>query len=101
MSTTRGERPATPVSTQETLIYLQVRRFFCDQNTCQQKIFAEQIPGLTRRYASQTSHLTELLTQLAMALGGRADARFTGDLAAAVIRMSLLRLAQGKAAMGW
>lgn len=82
----------TPISAQETLIHLHVRRFFCDQGTCRQKIFTEQIPGLTRRHARRTPHLTELLTHLAMALGGRAGARLTGHLAAAVSRMSLLRL---------
>ena len=82
----------TPISAQETLIHLHVRRFFCDQDACRQKIFAEQIPGLTRHHARRTPHLSELLTHLAMALGGRAGARLTGHLAAAVSRTSLLRL---------
>lgn len=76
----------TPISTQETLIHLHVRRFFCDQDTCRQKIFTEQIPGLTRRHARRTPHLTELLTHLAMALGGRAGARLSWDVKGTVTR---------------
>ncbi|OLT30728.1 hypothetical protein BJF83_24575 [Nocardiopsis sp. CNR-923] len=52
----------TPASVQETLIHLHDRKFFCDHTACEQKIFAEQVPGLTHRYARRTPHLTELLT---------------------------------------
>ena len=82
----------TPASGQEILIHLRVRRFFCDHTACERKIFAEQVPGLTLRYDRRTPHLTELLTHLALAFGGRAGARLTGRLAAAVSRMTLLRL---------
>ncbi|MFD6094899.1 ISL3 family transposase [Nocardiopsis flavescens] len=82
----------TPASGQEILIHLRVRRFFCDHTPCEQTIFAEQPPHLTRRYGRRTPHLTQLLTRLAMALGGRAGARMTGHLAAAVSRCTLLRL---------
>jgi transposase len=86
----------TPASGQETLIHLRARRFFCDHTTCEQKIFAEQVTGLTQRYTRRTPHLAELLTHLAMALGGRAGARLTGHLAAAVSRMSMLRLIRAR-----
>jgi len=86
----------TPVCGQEMLIHLQVRRFFCDHTACEQKIFAEQLPGLTQRHARRTPHLSDLLTHLAMTLGGRAGTRLTAHLAAAVSRMSLLRLIRAR-----
>ncbi|WP_344161898.1 transposase family protein [Nocardiopsis rhodophaea] len=41
----------TPVSGQELLVHLHVRRYFCDAPTCERTIFAEQVPGLTTPYA--------------------------------------------------
>ena len=80
------------VASQETLIHLQVRRFFCRNRDCGKKTFAEQVPGLTTRYGRWSAGLTEALRALALALGGRAGARLAGQLAAGVSRMTLIRL---------
>jgi transposase len=76
----------------ETLICLRVRRFFCDNNDCTRKTFAEQVPGLTVPYARRTPLLRHLLEAVALALGGRPGARLSRALAAGVSRMTLLRL---------
>ena len=39
------------------VIRLQVRRLFCDESACKQRTFAEQVPGLTTRYACKTALL--------------------------------------------
>lgn len=61
----------TAVASQETLIHLQVRRFFCRNRDCG-KTFAEQVPGLTIRYGRWSAGLTEALRAVALAPGGRA-----------------------------
>jgi transposase len=80
------------VAGQETMICLRVRRFFCRNDRCASKTFAEQVPGLTVRYGRRSSGLTEALRAVALALGGRAGARLAGRLAAGVSRMTLIRL---------
>ena len=74
------------------LICLTVRRFLCRAPACPKVTFAEQVRGLTSRYARRTSGLTGVLQAVALALGGRAGARLSRRLAAAVSRMTLLRL---------
>jgi transposase len=82
----------TAAGGQETLIHLRVRRFFCQNTACAKKTFAEQVPGLTTRYGRRSTGLTAVLRAVALALGGRAGARLAGRLAAAVSRMTLIRL---------
>ena len=82
----------TAVSGRELLIHLSVRRFFCDNEACSKKIFSEQVPGLTVRYGRRSIGLAKMLRAVAVALGGRAGARLSRRLAAAVSRMTLLRI---------
>lgn len=82
----------TAVAGRELLIRLRVRRFFCGNTECGRRTFAEQVPGLTTRYARRSMVLDRVLRAVALALGGRAGARLTQHLAAVVSRMTLLRL---------
>ncbi|MEN3541243.1 ISL3 family transposase [Microbispora sp. ZYX-F-249] len=82
----------TAVGGQETVLHLRVRRFRCGNDDCAAKTFAEQVPGLTIRYGRYSVPLRTLLQTIALALGGRAGARLTHLLAAAVNRMTLIRL---------
>ena len=82
----------TAAGGREVLICLTVRRFLCRALPCPKVTFAEQVRGLTSRYARRTSGLTGVLQAVALALGGRAGARLSRRLAAAVSRMTLLRL---------
>jgi transposase len=77
---------------QETLVHLQVRRFFCRNRACSAVTFAEQVPALAARRARRTAGLTGTLEAIALALGGRAGARLTGRLASSASRSTLLRL---------
>jgi transposase len=74
------------------VIVLSVRRLFCNHQACQQRTFAEQIPGLTIRYGRRTPLLRAVLEQVAVALAGRAGARLAGTLQAKTSRSTLLRL---------
>ena len=82
----------TAAGGQETLVLLQVRRFFCGNSACAKATFAEQIPGLANRYGRRTCGLDGMLQAIALALGGRAGARLSGRLAASASRSTLLRL---------
>ncbi|MEV5540114.1 ISL3 family transposase [Saccharopolyspora shandongensis] len=82
----------TAISGREVLIRLRVRRLFCDNTECAKKTFAEMVPELAARYGRRTTVLERVLCAVALALGGRAGARLTQRLAAAVSRMTLLRL---------
>src|SRR5580700_10824341 len=87
----------TASGSQEVLIDLQVRRFFCGNPGCAKTTFAEQEPGLTTRYGRRTCTLQALLQAVALALGGRAGARLTGRLACTVSRSTLVRLIRAAA----
>jgi transposase len=80
------------VGGRETVVHLQVQRFFCRNDSCGKKTFAEQVPGLTVRYGRRSIGLGDSLRAIALALGGRAGARLTHRLAAAVSRMTLIRM---------
>jgi transposase len=80
------------VGGRQMMIRLRVRRFRCAEKHCEQKIFVEQVPGLTQRYQRRTGSLTTLLGRVGLALGGRAGARMTGHLAAGSSRSTLVRL---------
>src|SRR4051812_5209416 len=47
-----------------------VRRFFCGNEACPRKIFAERFPELTTVYARRTTRCKETLAELGFALGG-------------------------------
>jgi len=73
-------------------IRLAVRRFFCPDTGCKRKTFAEQVDGLTTRYARKTPLLAGVLGKIAVALAGRAGARLAAGLGAPASRQVMLRL---------
>ncbi|MET8427716.1 ISL3 family transposase [Nocardia sp. NPDC004860] len=74
------------------VLRLRVRRFFCPNSGCAAKTFAEQVAGLTVKWARRTSQLAATLTRIGLALAGRAGARLAGKLGIATSRDTLLRL---------
>jgi transposase len=81
-----------PVGGQRVTIWLAVRRFFCQNPGCAAVTFAEQVRGLTSRRARRTPPLARALTEIALALAGRAGARLAGALGLAAGRSGMLRL---------
>jgi hypothetical protein len=73
-------------------IRLAVRRFFCTVPGCERKIFAEQVEGLTTRYARKTPLLTGMLGKIAVALAGRAGSCLAAGLGIPASRQVMLRL---------
>jgi hypothetical protein len=74
------------------VIRLTVRRFFCAAPDCPVITFAEQVDGLTVRYARRTPALAAMLTAVALALAGRAGARLACLLGLLAGRTGMLRL---------
>jgi transposase len=50
---------------------LRVRKFYCHNSECNQRIFCEQLPEVVDRYAHRTDRLNETLSSIGFALGGR------------------------------
>jgi transposase len=73
-------------------IRLAVRRFFCTAGCCTRRTFAEQVEGLTVRYARKTPLLAGVLGSIAVALAGRAGSRLAAGLGIPASRQVMLRL---------
>jgi transposase len=69
---------------------IHARRFFCDDPSCERKIFCERLPDIRPR-ARKTSRLEEALLAIALELGGRAGARLALELGIVAARDTLLR----------
>jgi len=80
-----------PVAGQPAVVWLTVRRFFCDRVDCSTGTFVEQIPGLTERHAQRSAGLQDALASIALALAGRAGSRLATALGMPVSRSTLLR----------
>jgi transposase len=81
-----------PISDYTVRLLLSVRRFFCENATCAQRTFAEQLPTLLPRRAQRTTRLTQSLRDLAHALGGNPGARLADKLHMAMSHDTLLRI---------
>jgi DNA-binding transcriptional regulator YiaG len=75
-------------------LIMHVRRFFCKQSTCAQKIFVERLPDLCRPHAQRTTRLQEALCRLGLRVGGQASADSAsgvGSCLAAYVSVQLAR----------
>jgi transposase len=72
---------------------VRARRFFCDEASCERKIFCERLPDVAA-HARKTDRLEEALLAIVFELGGRAGARLAAELGLVVARDSLLRRAK-------
>jgi transposase len=71
-------------------VRLHVRRFFCDERTCDRTIFAERLPGLVAHYGRRTERLEGWFTHVSFALGGEAGSRLMRELGVVVSGDTLL-----------
>lgn len=73
---------------------VRARRFFCDESSCERRIFCERLPEIAAR-ARKTGRLEEALLAIVLELGGRAGARLAAELGILAGRDALLRRAKG------
>jgi len=72
-------------------IELRVRRWFCDNDECEQRIFTERLAETAPWYARRTQRQSAALEQITMALGGAAGSRFAVQLGILASDSTLLR----------
>ncbi|MBF6592208.1 MAG: ISL3 family transposase, partial [Ktedonobacterales bacterium] len=70
---------------------LHVRRFFCEEPSCQRAIFTERLPDLVAPYARRTIQLDDWLRAVGFAVGGAAGTRLLQALGLAASADTLLR----------
>ena len=75
------------------VLRVRVRRFFCDEVSCERRIFCERLPGIAAR-ARKTGRLDAALLAIVFELSGRAGARLAAELSLVVGRDALLRRAK-------
>lgn len=73
---------------------VRVRKFFCDDPSCAQKIFAERLDEVAQPRARRTDRQNEALLLIGLSLGGRAGARLAVELGLLVGRDALLERAK-------
>jgi transposase len=81
-----------PVSEHIVRLVLHVRRFFCDNEACTRRTFAERLPKLLPFRAQRTTRLTRTVQNVATALGGKAGARLATKLRMGLSHDTLLRI---------
>jgi transposase len=84
-----------PASGRPVHLLVRVRRFFCHEQSCPRKIFAERFPSLTLPRVKFTLRLQETLRELGFALGGEAGARLGKQLSIPSSPDTILRLVKG------
>jgi transposase len=72
------------------MLAVRARRFFCDESSCERKIFCERLEEVAAR-ARKTVRLEGALLAIALELGGRAGARLALELGIVAARDTLLR----------
>jgi len=71
---------------------MHIRRFFCKESTCAQKIFVERLPDLCCPHAQRTKQLQEALGLLGLLVGGQAGADAAEAQGLSGSRDTILRL---------
>lgn len=64
-----------PISGKEVELQLCGRKFFCEQDDCPRKVFAQQSTNCLKPYARRLDRVTEQALAIGMSMGGRPGAR--------------------------
>jgi transposase len=73
-------------------LHLQVRKCFCSNPACPQRIFTERLPAVVAPWARRTQRLAEQQRHIALALAGAPSQRLSADLDCDASRDTFLRL---------
>ncbi len=80
-----------PSAGQTILLELVVKKFFCREASCPQKIFAERLPGFLEPNSRLTTHLRSVFQSIAGAFNAQGGARLGGHLGISLSRMTYIR----------
>lgn len=81
-----------PVSGHQTKFYLIARRYFCDNPKCRRKIFTERFQFEIKPYRRRLLRSNELLSSLALELGGNTGSRISRHVGIPVSSSTILRI---------
>jgi len=81
-----------PLAAYTVRLDITVRRFFCDNVSCERTIFAERMPFIVAPYARRTNRLASQQQRVAFVLGGEAGSSLLTVMGMAVSPDTLLRL---------
>jgi transposase len=81
-----------PLAGWQVKVELQVCRYFCDNQRCARRTFAQRLPDFVAPFARRSVRLAEQQRQTALTAGGEAGARLLGRLAMPTSGATLLRL---------
>lgn len=73
------------------VLHLEVGKFFCDNPSCQRRIFAQRLPQNTAPWSRRTRRLTGQIEAIGLVLGGAAGARLMSKLGYSFSRDTVLR----------
>jgi transposase len=90
-----------PWATLSVRLQVHVRKFFCDNDACPRRIFAERLEGVAEAHAHRTDRQHDSLIAIAVALGGEAGARLAASLGMPVSPDTLPRLIRQVPDNGW
>lgn len=80
-----------PCSSHAVQIVLNVRRFFCDNSACEQRIFTERLPELVVPHARRTQRVVTLMQQIGLLVGGSASVDVLAYMGITISRWTVLR----------
>ncbi len=80
-----------PCSGQQVHVQIQVRKCFCEVNTCARKIFVERLTPFVEPWARVTHRLYQIVQVIGLATGGRLGVRVTDRLGIQTSRHTILR----------
>jgi transposase len=81
-----------PVSGTPVVMKLNIRRFFCDNETCSRKTFTERIQTVLEPYARKTNRLIETQRSIGFLSGGEPGSRISQAVSVSTSPDSLIRL---------
>ncbi|HEU5382408.1 MAG TPA: transposase family protein [Ktedonobacteraceae bacterium] len=80
-----------PCGGQHLRLILHVRKFFCEETTCERKIFVERLTPFLEPWARVTLRLFQIVQTLGLATGGRLGVRVTERLSIQTSRTTIIR----------
>ena len=81
-----------PISGKEVELQLCSRKFFCDQEGCPRKIFAQQCVRSLKPYARRLERITEQLLAICMSMGGQVGSKICSLIGLAFSASTVLRV---------
>ena len=80
-----------PCAGQQVRLVLTVKKFFCREETCSQKIFVERLPEFLEPFSRLTCRLRSIVQAIGGALNAQGGARLGAQLGIPLSRMTYLR----------